>query len=85
MFLVRANALAMNMSGAGMFSHTVVKCSPIQLRCNLVEYLDLVQVVFQGLCDVGPRRVQRHGEVSDLHLKSPCRVFVFSKRVFPKS
>ena len=28
MFSVRASALAMNRSGAGMFSQTVVKCSP---------------------------------------------------------
>ena len=29
MFLVKANALAMNNSGAGKFSHSIVKCSPI--------------------------------------------------------
>ena len=37
---------------------------------EIVQHLDLVKVVLECLCDIGPRRVQWHSEESDLHLSA---------------
>ena len=60
----------MKRSGAGMFSHSAVKCSPIQASCEaeLVEALDLGEVGLEGHAEVRAWRVHRHHEVAVPHV-----------------
>ena len=69
MFFVLPRAFAMNRSGAGIFSHTEVKCSPIPCLAvsEFVEDYELLKVVLQCLRYVCAGWVQGHRKVAEFH------------------